>query len=114
MTCLHQILSAAQAITFQAPPFDKIKDADYKPALEEGMKQQLKEIETIADNTAAPTFENTLVAMEKSGQLLNRVNNVFNTVTGANTNDTLQQLQEEIAPKLAANQDAIYLNDKIV
>ncbi len=101
------------SLPYQAPPFDKIKDTDFKPALEEGMKVQLAEIEKIENNPAAPTFENTLVAMEKSGQLLNRVNNVFNVLTGANTNRELQKIQEEVAPKLAANQDAIYLNSKL-
>ena len=105
--------SIASTLPFQAPPFDKIKDADYKPALEEGVMQQQKEVEVIADNTAAPTFENTLVALEKTGQLLNRVSGAFTAVTSANTNDTLQALQEEIAPKLAANHDAIYLNEKL-
>jgi peptidyl-dipeptidase Dcp len=105
--------SKPSTLPFQAPPFDKINDADYKPALEEGIHQQQKEIEAIANNPDAPTFENTFVALEKSGQLLIRVNNVFNVVTGANTDDTLQQIQEEIAPKLAANQDAIYLNEKL-
>lgn len=101
------------SLPYHAPPFDKIKDTDFKPALEEGIKEQLAEIEKIADNSAAPTFENTLVAMEKSGQLLTRVNNVFNVLTGANTNSELQKIQEEVAPKLAANQDAIYLNSKL-
>src|ERR1700755_1478790 len=73
-------------LPFQAPPFDKIKDADYKPAFEAGIKQQQKEVQQIADNTAAPTFKNIVEAMEKTGQLLNRVNNAFNCVTGANTN----------------------------
>ena len=100
-------------LPYQAPPFDKIKDADYKPALEEGIKEQKDEFSKLPTTPLQPTFENTIVAMEKSGQLLNRVNNVFNLVTGANTDDTLQQLQEEIAPKLAANQDAIYLNAKL-
>ena len=105
--------STASILPYQAPPFNKIKDADYKPALEEGMKQQLKEMEKIANNPAAPTLENTIVAMEKTGQLFNRVNNVFNLVAGANTDDALQALQEEIAPKQAANQDAILLNSKL-
>lgn len=105
--------SSSSTLPYHAPDFTKIKDADYKPALEEGIKQQTDEINAITENTATPTFENTFVALEKSGQLLNRVNNVFNLVTGANTNDTLQQLQEEIAPKLSANQDAIYLNTKL-
>ena len=100
-------------LPYQAPPFDKIKDADFKPALKEGMKEQLAEIHKIADNSAEPTFENTLVAMEKSGQMLIRVNNVFNVLTGANTNPGLQKIQEEVAPELAAHQDAIYLNSKL-
>jgi peptidyl-dipeptidase Dcp len=100
-------------LPLQAPAFDKIKDADFKPAIEEGMKQQQAEIIKIANNPDAPTFDNTLVAIERSGQLLNRVNNVFNLLTSANTNPVLQKLQEEEAPKLAANQDAIYLNSKL-
>lgn len=105
--------SQPSTLPFQAPPFDKIKNSDYEPALEAGIQQQLKEIDAIAGNSAAPTFENTLVAMEKSGELIRRVNNVFNVVTGANTNDTLQALQEKIAPELAALHDAIFLNDKL-
>ncbi len=100
-------------LPFQAPPFDKIKDSDYKPAIEAGMKQQLSEIEKIADNPAPPTFKNTLVALEKSGQLLARVTMVFNAVTGANTDSLLQAVQEEEAPKLAAHSDAIFLNTKL-
>lgn len=76
----------ASTLPYQAPPFDKIKDEDFKPALEEGMKQQLQEIHKIANNPNAPTFQNTFVAMEKSGQLYTRVNNVFSLLTGANTN----------------------------
>ncbi|BAV04100.1 peptidyl-dipeptidase Dcp [Filimonas lacunae] len=103
----------ASKLPFGTPDFSKIKDSDFKPALEEGIKQQLAEVQQIADNTAAPDFENTLVALEKSGQLLSRVNHVFNLLTGANTNPLLQQLQEDIAPKLAASADAIYLNTKL-
>jgi peptidyl-dipeptidase Dcp len=103
----------ASTLPFQAPPFDKIKDADYQPAIEEGMKRQLAEIEKIADNPAAPTFENTYVAMEKSGVMLNRVMMVFGAVTAANTDDALQKVQQEEAPRLAAHEDAIYLNDKL-
>ncbi|HEX8608678.1 MAG TPA: dipeptidyl carboxypeptidase II, partial [Pedobacter sp.] len=100
-------------LPYQAPPFNKIKDTDFKPAFEAGMKEHLSQINKIASNPEAPSFDNTLVAMEKSGELLNRVNNVFNTLTGANTNDDLQKLQEEVAPKLAAHQDAIYLNTQL-
>jgi len=103
----------ASTLPFQAPPFDKITDADYQPAIEEGMKRQLAEIRQIADNPEPPTFENTYVAMEKSGVMLTRVMMVFGAVTGANTDDALQKVQETEAPKLAAHQDAIYLNDKL-
>ncbi len=104
---------AASTLPFQAPPFDKIKESDYQPAIEEGMKQHLADIEKIADNPEAPTFENTFVAMEKAGPLLTRVMHAFDAVTGANTSDALQKVQEEEAPKLAAHQDAIYLHDKL-
>ncbi len=100
-------------LPFQAPQFDRIKDSDYQPAIEEGMKRQLAEVEDIANNPAPPTFDNTIVAMEKSGELLDRVQRVFNAVTAANTDDTLQKVQETEAPKLAAHHDAIYLNDKL-
>ena len=100
-------------LPFQAPQFDKIQDADFQPALEEGMKEQRAEIERIANDPAPPTFENTLVAMEKSGELLTRVGLVFNALGSANTNPTLQKLQEEVAPKFAAHQDAIFLNDRL-
>ena len=104
---------APSTLPFQAPPFDKIKDSDYQPALEAGMAEQLKEVRVIAENPAAPTFENTVVAMEKTGDLLNRVSLAFSGVTGANTNPVLEKLQEIEAPKLAAHQDAIFLNAKL-
>src|SRR5690348_10506732 len=100
-------------LPFQAPPFNRIKDADYQPALEEGMRQQIAEIQAIANNPATPTFENTIIAMEKSGRLLDRVQLTFSGVTGANTNDTLDKVQTAEAPKLAAHQDAIFLNPKL-
>jgi len=101
------------ALLYQAPPFDKIRDADYKPALEEGMHQQLAEIDKIASDPAPATFDNTIVAMEKSGALLTRVSKVFFAIVQANTDDSLQNIQSEEAPKLAAHSDAIYLNDKL-
>ena len=100
-------------LPFQAPDFANIKNSDYKPAIMAGMQQLLTETQKIADNPDAPTFENTVVAMEKSGQLLNRVNLVFNLMTGANTNPELQKVQEEVAPKLSENSDAVYLNTKL-
>ncbi len=97
----------------QAPPFDRIHDADYQPALEQGMKHHLEEIAAIASDTAAPTFDNTILAMERSGALLHRVDKVFTAITSANTDDTLQRVQEEEAPRLAAHNDAIFLNDTL-
>src|SRR5271166_238645 len=90
---------AASPLPFQAPPFDKIKDSDYQPAIEAGMAQQRAEMRVIADNPAPPTFENTIVAMEKSGQLFNRVMPVFGGVTSANLSPELQKVQEIEAPK---------------
>ncbi|MBU0695310.1 MAG: peptidyl-dipeptidase Dcp [Bacteroidetes bacterium] len=100
-------------LDYQAPDFDKIKDEDFEPAMLEGMKQQLADIEKIANDTSTPTFDNTFVPMEQSGDLLYRVSNVFDLLTGANTNPTLQKVQEEMASKLAAHQDAIFLNQKL-
>ena len=79
-----------------------------------GSRKQEAEIAAIAGDTAAPTFDNTLVALEKSGQLLNRINGVFNLLTGANTDSLLQQVKEEEAPRLAAVHDAIFLNGKLL
>ncbi len=104
---------AASTLPFQAPPFDKIKDEDYQPAIEAGIAQEEEEIQAIADNHEAPTFENTIVAMEKGGRLLNRAMAAFDGVTGANTNDTLQKVKSIEAPKLAAHEDFIYLNPKL-
>jgi peptidyl-dipeptidase Dcp len=104
---------APSKLPFQAPPFDKIKESDYLPAFEKGMEQQLVEINKIADNPAPPTFNNTLIKLEESGQLLSRVSQVFNAVASANTDSELQKIQEMEAPKLAAHGDAIFLNDKL-
>jgi peptidyl-dipeptidase Dcp len=101
------------SLPYHAPRFDLIKNEDYQVALEEGMKQQLAEIDSIAKQTTPPTFENTIVAMEKAGALLTRVSKTFTGVVGANTNDTLQKIQDTEAPKLAATNDAIYLNDQL-
>ena len=104
---------AESSLPFHAPPFDKIKDADYQPAIEAGMGQQLAEVRAIAANTAAPTFENTFVPLEKSGRLLDRALQAFAGVAGANTNPYLQDVKTALAPKLAAHQDAIFLNAKL-
>ncbi len=105
--------ATASTLPLQAPPFDKIKDTDYQPAFDEAIKQQLAEIEQIADNPAEPTFENTIVAIEKSGRMLDRVSTIFSAIVGANTSDVLDNTQTVEAPKLAGQQDAIYLNAKL-
>jgi peptidyl-dipeptidase Dcp len=98
------------SLPFGVPPFDRILDDHYQPAIEEGMRQHLAEIEAIAQQSDAPTFDNTIVPFEESGDLLNRVLRAFGAVTAANTNDTLQAIQTEQAPKLAAHHDAVFLN----
>src|SRR5580704_3294718 len=103
----------ARALPYHAPAFDRIHDGDYEPAIEEGITEHLAEIAKITTQADAPTFENTIVAMERSGQLLDRVTNVFFGMTGANTNDALQAIEKRVAPKLAAHHDAIYLDPKL-
>jgi peptidyl-dipeptidase Dcp len=100
-------------LPFGAPAFDRIQDADFKPAMEAGIKAELDEISAIVADPAVPTFENTLVTLEKSGTLLRRVSLILNALASANTNPTIQALQEDLAPKLAALDDAIYLNEKL-
>jgi peptidyl-dipeptidase Dcp len=125
MACLMSTTAIAQplpasnpfakpsALPYQTVPFDRVKDADYQPAIEAGMAEQLAEIAKIADNPAAPTFDNTIAAMESSGRLLERASLAFSTVAGANTNDALQAAEAALAPKLAAHSDAISLNPKL-
>ncbi|MHA7846903.1 peptidyl-dipeptidase Dcp [Serratia sp. D1N4] len=104
---------SASILPFEAPRFDVINTSDYAPAIAAGIQQKLEEIEKIANNPAAPTFDNTLVALEKAGALLARTINVFSAMTAANTSDALQKLDEETSPKLAALNDAIMLNSKL-
>ena len=104
------IFAEASTLPFHAPDFTRIKDSDYQPAIEQGIAIQLAEVAAIAGNPAAPTFENTMVALERAGQMLGRVNSVFSALTGANTNDTLDGIDTATAPKLAAMRDEITLN----
>jgi peptidyl-dipeptidase Dcp len=104
---------AESTLPFHAPPFDRIKDSDYQPAIDAGMAEQIREVEAIANNSAPPTFENTIVAFERSGRLLDRAWAAFNCVTGANIDDDLQKLQDYEAPRFSAHQDAISLNPKL-
>lgn len=100
-------------LPFHAPAFNTFKDADFRPAILEGMKRHLAEIDAIANSTDTPTFENTIVALEKSGQELNRASAIFYNLTGSATNDSLQAVKAELAPKLAAHADAITLNGRL-
>lgn len=95
---------------FGVPPFEQIKPEHYKPAFEQGMKEQIAEIEAIVNNPEAPTFENTIVALDQSGQLLNKVSYVFFGQTNANTNDSLQALSREMSPLLSKHGDDITMN----
>jgi peptidyl-dipeptidase Dcp len=92
------------------PQFDKIKDSDFAPAFDRGMAEHLKEVQAIASNAEAPTFDNTIIALEKSGQILSRTSTVFFSLVGVDTNDARKALQAEYAPKLAAHRDAISLD----
>ncbi|WP_298685744.1 M3 family metallopeptidase [uncultured Sphingomonas sp.] len=100
-------------LPFQAPPFDRITDADYQPGFDQGMAQQLDEMRVIADTAAAPTFDNTIVGMERSGMMLRRVSAAFGAVNQADTNPARQAVQKAEATKLAAHNDAIYLDAKL-
>src|SRR6267378_1656667 len=101
------------ALPYHYPPFDKIKDEHFTPAMEAGMREQLKEIGPIANNSEKPTFENTVVALERTGRLLDRAETTFSNLNSCNTNPALQKIETEIAPKLAAHHDAIHLNGKL-
>ncbi len=97
-------------LPYGLPPFDRLADDHYLPAFTAGMQQQLQEIADIAAQKSPPTFANTIVAMERSGRLLDRVTRVFNNLNSAHTNDKLQDIQKIVAPQLAAHKDAIYLD----
>ena len=106
-------LAAPSTLPLQYPAFDKIKDSHFAPAYAAGMREHLQQMEAIANNPEAPTFDNTIVAMEKSGLLLTRVATIFSSLQGANTNDKLDAIDRDMSPKLAAHNDAIFLNDKL-
>lgn len=100
-------------LPYHLPPFNRIKDADFRPAFDAGMAEQRKEIEAIDRNPVPATFENTLVALEKSGQLLDRVSTVFSNLNSSNTNPEILKIASEMAPKRAAHQDAIQLDSAL-
>lgn len=103
-------LLSESTLPYHSPPFDRIKDDDFVPAIEQGMAEQLKEVGAIASSTEKPTLDNTIVALERSGQLLDRAETIFSNLNAADTNPTRQKIEKEIAPKLAAHTDAIHLN----
>lgn len=105
--------AAASPLDLNYPQFDKIKDSDFGPAFDAGMAAQLREMQAIADNPEKPSFKNTIVAMEKSGQVLDRATNVFFNLLATDKNDTRDALQTEYAPKFSAHRDTITLNPKL-
>ena len=100
-------------LPFHAPDFSTYKDSDYGPAIDAAIAAKRAEVAAIADNPQPPTFENTIVALEKAGGMLTRVKNVFDQLVSANTNDALDATDTSTSPKLAALDDDIYLNDKL-
>ena len=112
-TTAENPLIAPSALPYEFPPFDQIKDTHYAPAFERAMADHLTEVATIANNPDAATFENTIVALERSGQTLVRVNGIFSGLAAAHTNPAIQAIESDIAPKLAAHNDAILLNGKL-
>ena len=106
-------LLTESSLPYHVPPFDKIKDEHFAPAIEAGMRDQLKEVEVVANDSEKPTFDNTIVALERTGRLLDRAERTFSNLNACNTNPTLQKIDKEMAPKLAAHHDEIFLNPKL-
>ena len=113
MAAPGDVFKQPSTLPYHAPDFAHITDSDFEPGLEEGMKEQRAEVNAIADNPAPPTFDNTIVALERTGQMLDRVSDVFSDLTSANTDDTLQKIEEKETPRLAAHHDAIYMDAKL-
>jgi len=106
-------LSVPSALDYEYPRFDLIEAAHFPPAFDAGIREQIAEIEAIAAQSSAPTVENTLVALERSGRLLERVSSIFFGLVGAHTNGEIKAIQVEIAPRLAAHSDDILLNSRL-
>jgi peptidyl-dipeptidase Dcp len=102
--------SHPSTLPYRLPPFDRVQNADYRPAFEQGMREQRAEVQKIAQDPAEPDFQNTLVALERSGQMLSRVSAVFFNLNASNTDPQMQEIDSEIAPKLQAHEDAIFLD----
>ena len=103
----------ASSLYMQFPAFDQISNADYAPAFEKGMADNIVEMDAIANNSEPATFENTFIPMEQGGQILGRTASVFFALASADTNDDIKALRTEIAPKLSSHRDEILLNSKL-
>src|SRR6266498_1443048 len=106
-------LLVESTLPYHAPPFDKIKVEHFVPAIEAGMREELKEIDPIANSSDKPTFDNTIVALERSGRLLDRTQRTFSNLNACDTNPTRQKIEKEMAPKLSAHRDEIFLDAKL-
>src|SRR5256886_8528398 len=106
-------LLTESSLPYHVPAFDRIKEEHFEPAMEKGMREELKEVEGVANNSEKPTFDNTIVALERTGRLLDRAERTFDNLNACNTNPTLQKIETEMAPKLSAHRDAIHLNSKL-
>ena len=109
----NPLLASSFDTPFNVPPFDLITDDHFMPAFEEGMKVHNEEIARITENPDAPSFENTIVALEESGRLLGQVSTIFFNISAANTNDRIKEISQQIAPELAKHSDAITMNSKL-
>src|SRR5215475_7079833 len=106
-------LLTESSLPYHVPPFDKIKDEHFAPAIEQGMREQLKEVDAVVNNSEKPTFDNTIVALERTGRLLDRAQRTFSNLNACNTNPAMQKIDKEMSPKLAAHRDEIFLNPKL-
>jgi peptidyl-dipeptidase Dcp len=106
-------LLVESTLPYHTPPFDKINDEHFVPAIDAGMREELKEVDAIAASSEKPTLDNTIVALERTGRLLDRAERTFSNLNAADTNPTRQKIEAEIAPKLSAHRDAIFLNGKL-
>jgi len=98
---------------FGTPPFDRIKTEHYEPAFDEGIRQLDEEVRAIAGNTEIPTFDNTVVALERSGKLLEKVSSAFFNVLNAEADDEMMEISQRVSPKLSESSNNIYLNEKL-
>ena len=106
-------LLTESTLPYRVPPFDKIKDEHFAPAIVAGMREQLKEVGAVANNSEKPTFDNTIVGLERTGRLLDRAERTFSNLNACNTNPAMQKIEKKMAPKLSAHRDAIHLNSKL-